>query len=361
MAIDNPINDDFGDDLEPQDMTDLESVPVKIPAPIELPDPDELPPGRLAAGGAYVRPTGQQARNLAAGGTTVPPIVMGKLGATIAEVMQNLRAAYEGEVTEDATEPDKWPAREETERNLTDLAALLVAAGWAKNPYRVDQYVSVHGVVCEMGYTHGEVWVRAYAPRTHERHGKPVWTQRIYGYGKAASYQTLRTIFRDLADLEGVYSRRQGSGVLETVPLRPLGFALLTPLAKLPTRTYADDAGFDLYVVEDTIIPAGAFVDVPLGVSVGLPLGVWGRITGRSSTLRTYNLLVNEGIIDTGYTGPLFAGVRNLSDAPVVVAAEARIAQLILHTNTTLNYQAIEVDGHADTARGVKGFGSSGT
>lgn len=129
--------------------------------------------------------------------------------------------------------------------------------------------------------------------------------------------------------------------------------------AELPTRGYDSDAGFDLYTVEDTVIPAGEFVDVPTGVAVDLPDGTWGMITGRSSTLRRRNLLVSTGIIDNGWTGPLFAGCKNLSDQPVTVKRGERVAQIILFRTTAETYKARW--GTIRTKdRGEQGFGSTG-
>ena len=101
----------------------------------------------------------------------------------------------------------------------------------------------------------------------------------------------------------------------------------VTQVGQVAQRAYQADAGIDLYVqaseeravVEGRgftgawVIGPGEFVDLPLGVSVRLPEGHWGMLTGRSSTLRQRGLLVNQGIIDNGYTGPLFAGVWNLT------------------------------------------------
>lgn len=127
----------------------------------------------------------------------------------------------------------------------------------------------------------------------------------------------------------------------------------------LPTRGYPDDAGFDLYVSVTTSIPKDSFVDVPCGVKVDLPQGVWGFITGRSSSLRKHGLLVSTGIIDTGYTGPLFAGVHNLAGREVIVHQGDRIAQLI-PLPAVANYYRPVWGEVSVKSRGDRGFGSSG-
>lgn len=127
-----------------------------------------------------------------------------------------------------------------------------------------------------------------------------------------------------------------------------------------PTRAYQDDAGWDLYVSQDTAIAPGAFCDVPCGLRAALPPWAWGLVTGRSSALRRYGLLVHSGVIDTGYRGPLFAGAFNLTDQVVELKAGERIAQLIVMPNATLNTEVMHVDALPVSERGEKGFGSSG-
>jgi dUTP pyrophosphatase len=128
----------------------------------------------------------------------------------------------------------------------------------------------------------------------------------------------------------------------------------------LPSRGYPGDAGLDLYVSEDTAIPAYAFVDVPCGVRIDIPEGMWAMITGRSSTLRKRGLLVSTGVIDQGWTGPLFAGVQNLLGDEDFVRAGDRLAQLILLPAPAAGF--VPTWGTVPAkARGESGFGSTGS
>lgn len=133
----------------------------------------------------------------------------------------------------------------------------------------------------------------------------------------------------------------------------------------LPTRKYPGDAGFDLYVSQDVKIPPGEFRDVPTGVRVALPPGVWARIVGRSSTWRSRGLIMIEGIIDNGWRGELFSAALNPSDDAVVVKRGERLAQLILHDVVSSRYTPDSISARAferipGDGRGESGFGSTG-
>lgn len=139
------------------------------------------------------------------------------------------------------------------------------------------------------------------------------------------------------------------------------------PHGQMPTKAYPDDAGWDLYVdlqddwEADTLgiyVQPNEFRDIPLGVRVQFPTGWWGRLTGRSSTMRKYGLHTVEGIIDHGYRGPLYVGVRNLGKRKVLIEHGMRIAQLI--PQQTFPGGAVKVDQLDPHKRGHNGFGSSG-
>ena len=126
-----------------------------------------------------------------------------------------------------------------------------------------------------------------------------------------------------------------------------------------PSRTYEDDAGLDLYVSEDTLVPQGTFVDVPCGISCELPEGTWGLVAGRSSALRRRGILVHPGVIDVGYRGPLFAGAYAMNE-PVQLKRGERIAQLIIVSNATRRTTPVQAQELSPSRRGTRGFGSTG-
>lgn len=145
-----------------------------------------------------------------------------------------------------------------------------------------------------------------------------------------------------------------------SAPTQPM-FLMVEDDAQLPTRSYEGDAGFDLYTAGDWLIEPGENLDVPCGVSVQLPEGVWAMITGRSSTIRKLQLQVQMGIIDQGYRGPLYANVQNLGPEVVEVKAGQRLAQLIPFPLTSTGLHPVQVDVLAESDRGIAGFGSSGS
>lgn len=124
----------------------------------------------------------------------------------------------------------------------------------------------------------------------------------------------------------------------------------------MPFKRYVGDAGWDIFCLERTVVPPLSFMDIPTGIRIDIPDGLWVRITGRSSTVRDLGLQVQEGIIDNGYTGPLFVGVWNLTNNPVTVDRGTRIAQIIF---TRLQPVTWERGDLRAKDRGEKGFGST--
>jgi dUTP pyrophosphatase len=118
------------------------------------------------------------------------------------------------------------------------------------------------------------------------------------------------------------------------------------------------DAGIDLRAAEQNVVVKGATVAVPLGVAVELDRDTVGWITGRSSTVLSFGLLTHEGKIDSGYRGEIHALVTALLKDVVIDAGE-RIAQLVVLPIAPADSWRSTAT-MTDTARGVKGLGSTG-
>ena len=129
-------------------------------------------------------------------------------------------------------------------------------------------------------------------------------------------------------------------------------------LAKLPTKNHKDDAGWDVYAVEDVLIPSKQKKVVPVGLNLAyLEPGYWIRISSRSGLGFKHGITAFPGVIDNGYRGDMGILLTNSSDTDYQVKTGDRIAQLILHFNIDIEAGWGEVQA---TTRGEKGFGSSG-
>lgn len=131
----------------------------------------------------------------------------------------------------------------------------------------------------------------------------------------------------------------------------------LDPAAVLPTRAHADDAGLDLYGLEDVTVAPGEGKLLRTGVAAAVPAGHVGLICDRSS-LAKRGLKTAGGVIDAGYRGELGVVVWNISSQPQAVKKGERIAQMLVFPIATP--APVEVSDLGATARGAGGFGSTG-
>ena len=130
--------------------------------------------------------------------------------------------------------------------------------------------------------------------------------------------------------------------------------------AKRPFKKYSGDAGWDLFTSEECTIQPGETKDVHTGIRIQMPPFLFARITGRSSSLRKHKLLINEGIIDRGYTGELFVCVHNLGKESVTVKKGDRIAQILFHLIEDVRWSEVDEIKPLAGERGANGFGSTG-
>jgi len=137
-----------------------------------------------------------------------------------------------------------------------------------------------------------------------------------------------------------------------------LKVAKLNSGAILPNYSYSDDAGFDLYSIEDIVLEPFKRFQVKTGISMEIPVGHVGLIWDKSGISQKFGIKNLGGVIDSGYRGEIMIGVVNLSDEPYTFKKGAKVAQMIIQKKETC--KIVEVDKLEEADRGNRGFGSSG-
>ena len=123
-----------------------------------------------------------------------------------------------------------------------------------------------------------------------------------------------------------------------------------------------DDAGYDIYVEEDTWLWIGTVKKLKANVAIQLPSDkpCFGLVTSRSG-LSLKGVFVIPGIIDIGYKGQISCITAHLNFFPRRIKKGTRIGQLLIvplvRTHLTEYYR---LNDFTKTNRGDKGFGSSG-
>lgn len=133
--------------------------------------------------------------------------------------------------------------------------------------------------------------------------------------------------------------------------------------AKKPTKSNPDDAGFDLFAIEDVAIKPHQTVLVKTGIAAQLfPPSGWNaflEVKDTSGNALKLKLSTKAGVIDKGYSGEIGVVVRNNNLFKTIkVAKGAKIAQVIPFLIPVC--EEIEPVENLKTERGDKGYGSSG-
>lgn len=138
-----------------------------------------------------------------------------------------------------------------------------------------------------------------------------------------------------------------------------INFVKLSPLAKAPSRANIDDAGVDLYSIEDVVIEPLTRKLIHTGISLSMPSGIYGRIAPRSGLAFKNGIDVLAGVIDPGYRGEIGVVLYNTDQKNVFkISCGDRIAQIIFETYHSVIFQ--EANSLGETSRSSDGFGSSG-
>jgi dUTP pyrophosphatase len=131
----------------------------------------------------------------------------------------------------------------------------------------------------------------------------------------------------------------------------------------LPSYESALAARMDLpaAVDEDLILQPGERALVPTGLAIAVPGGYEAQIRPRSGLAARNGVTVlnTPGTVDADYRGEVKVILANLGDRPFTVTRGARIAQMVIAP--VVQAMLEEVAELPETARGIGGFGSTGT
>ena len=145
--------------------------------------------------------------------------------------------------------------------------------------------------------------------------------------------------------------------VLGVLNNRMLRVKKLVEHARLPRRQSLGAAGYDLFAIEDIVIPPKNRAAVGTGIAIAIPEGTYGRIAPRSGLAVKYFVDVGAGVIDRDYRGEVKVVLFNHSTEQFEVKQGDCIAQLIIEEIILPNI--VEIDHLEETPRGRRGFGST--
>jgi len=133
----------------------------------------------------------------------------------------------------------------------------------------------------------------------------------------------------------------------------------------LPAYETDEAAGMDLRAAlaegETMVLQPGQQAMVPTGLSMAIPKGFEAQVRPRSGLAAKHGLTVlnTPGTIDSDYRGEVKIILINLGQEDFTVERNMRIAQMIVAP--VVQASLIEVETLDETARGLGGFGSTGT
>ena len=130
----------------------------------------------------------------------------------------------------------------------------------------------------------------------------------------------------------------------------------------IPRYAHDGDSGMDLRANLDHPISLepNKRVLVPTGIHMQIPLGCEGQVRGRSGLALKNGVTVLQGVgtVDSGYIGDIGVVLINHGEETFQINNGDKIAQLVICP--IKNVIIAEVDNLDNTARGQKGYGSTG-
>ena len=109
----------------------------------------------------------------------------------------------------------------------------------------------------------------------------------------------------------------------------PIKFLRRHPRAVIPNKATIGSAAYDLYPLEEEIIPPHSRRLVSMGLSCEFPPTIYGQITSRSGLSFKRLIDVVTGTLDSDYRGDISVLLHNHSDSPYQVSPTQSMAQIL--------------------------------
>ena len=129
------------------------------------------------------------------------------------------------------------------------------------------------------------------------------------------------------------------------------------PGTRLPERASSQAAGWDCRATQSITLEPGRVAKVPIGLRAAIPEGWCAMVLSRSK-LALEGIVVETGLWDSDYRGPVHCVLRNCSGTARRIQSGERICQLVFVPVPSVNWTT--VDQLDETERGENGFGSTG-
>lgn len=132
----------------------------------------------------------------------------------------------------------------------------------------------------------------------------------------------------------------------------------LNPEAKNPVYSHPGDAGMDLFSTERVVLRPNERASCPTGIAMEISEGYVGLIWDKSGIALNHGIKTMAGVIDSGYRGEIKIVLANMSNQVYTINVGDKIAQILVQK---IENPEIEISEElSDTARGERGFGSTG-
>lgn len=144
------------------------------------------------------------------------------------------------------------------------------------------------------------------------------------------------------------------------VPMIEAEYVLINQDAIPPYKKRPTDVGYDIYAIENGVLPAKGAFNVKTGIAISVKRGHYYTIEGRSGLGIDELIVPFRGILDATYTGEVKVLLLNFSDKDYHFKKHERIAQVVFHNQIDAKLNEKQKFSPEYNKRGTAGFGSSG-